>query len=65
MKEYEFTDVKFIVGKNSQENWQILDTYKSINNKYVWFHLIKDDLVLYSVLFTGSPIKDKDKAYDG
>lgn len=39
MKQFEFTGVKFIVGKNAQENWDILDTYKKIDDKYVWFHL--------------------------
>jgi hypothetical protein len=39
MKIEEFNNVKFILGQNAQENWNILDQAKKENEYYVWFHL--------------------------
>lgn len=39
MKSIEYNNVFFIVGKNKINNWEILDKYYLINNKYIWFHL--------------------------
>tara|TARA_B110000483_G_scaffold34020_1_gene41388 strand:- start:561 stop:881 length:321 start_codon:yes stop_codon:yes gene_type:complete len=35
MKEIEYEDTIFKVGKNSAENWELLKE----NEKYLWFHL--------------------------
>ena len=32
-------DIEYIIGKNANENWEILDKYKNINDNYIWFHL--------------------------
>jgi hypothetical protein len=34
-----FNDVTYCIGKNAQENWDILDELKKENQNYVWFHL--------------------------
>ena len=39
MKIFEFENIKFILGQNAQENWEILIEAQKINKKYVWFHL--------------------------
>ena len=39
MREIIFQDVKFLIGQNSQENWDLLDSYSKINNEFIWFHL--------------------------
>ena len=39
MKTNELNNIKYYVGQNARENWQILDTAMSINNNYIWFHL--------------------------
>lgn len=39
MKTFTFENIKFILGQNAQENWDILEEAKKINNKYIWFHL--------------------------
>ena len=39
MKTEFYKDVKFILGQNAQENWNILEQAKSENNYYIWFHL--------------------------
>ena len=39
MREIIFQNIKFLVGQNSQENWDLIDFYSKINNEYIWFHL--------------------------
>ena len=39
MKENEYKNIKFIIGQNAQENWDILDQSYKINPDYIWFHL--------------------------
>lgn len=39
MREIIFQNIKFIIGQNSQENWDLLDIYSKINNEFIWFHL--------------------------
>lgn len=39
MKHHEFNDVKFIIGENAYENWNLFDMSKEINEDYVLFHL--------------------------
>tara|TARA_B100001758_G_C18345126_1_gene576574 strand:+ start:345 stop:686 length:342 start_codon:yes stop_codon:yes gene_type:complete len=39
MKILNFNNVKFILGQNAQENWDILDEAKKENEYYIWFHL--------------------------
>jgi hypothetical protein len=39
MREIIFENIKFFVGQNSQENWDLLDFFNKINNNYIWFHL--------------------------
>ena len=34
-----FNEVTYCIGKNAQENWDILDQLKKENENYVWFHL--------------------------
>lgn len=34
-----YNDISFVLGKNSRENWEILDEYSKINSNYIWFHL--------------------------
>lgn len=39
MKVSEFNNIKYYIGQNARENWQILDNALNINKNYVWFHL--------------------------
>jgi len=39
MKEFEFENIKYYVGQNAKENWEILDIAKKDNPNYIWFHL--------------------------
>lgn len=39
MKIINYNDVSFVLGKNSKENWELLDEYSKTNCNYVWFHL--------------------------
>ena len=39
MKIFEYKDISFIVGENSHENWNLLELYNNLNEKYIWFHL--------------------------
>jgi len=39
MKCVEYNNVKFYIGQNAQENFDLLDNSKIVNNDYIWFHL--------------------------
>ena len=39
MRETIYNDIKYVIGQNAQENWNILDEAYKINNNYIWFHL--------------------------
>jgi len=39
MREAIYNEIKYIIGQNAQENWNILDNATKINNNYIWFHL--------------------------
>jgi hypothetical protein len=39
MKIEVYNDVTYYIGKNAQENWDLLDKFKKENNDYIWFHL--------------------------
>ena len=39
MREEIYKDIKFIIGQNAQENWDIFDQSYKINPEYIWFHL--------------------------
>ena len=39
MKIEYYENVKFILGQNAEENWNILDEAKNENINYIWFHL--------------------------
>lgn len=39
MKIIEYNNIKYYVGENAKENWDILDQLKNINENYIWFHL--------------------------
>ena len=39
MRTVKYKDVEFYIGQNANENWELLDNSKKINDKYVWFHL--------------------------
>ena len=39
MKISNYNEYIFLIGKNSQDNWDILDICKKENEKFIWFHL--------------------------
>ena len=39
MKITNYNDISFVIGKNSKENWEMLDEYSTINSNFIWFHL--------------------------
>ena len=39
MKNANFKNIIYYIGKTAQENWDLLDTNTKINNDYIWFHL--------------------------
>tara|TARA_B110001450_G_scaffold107560_1_gene101798 strand:+ start:615 stop:971 length:357 start_codon:yes stop_codon:yes gene_type:complete len=39
MKEEIYKDIKFYIGQNAQENWDLLDKLFQLNPDYIWFHL--------------------------
>ena len=39
MREAIYNEIKYIIGQNAQENWNILDNATKINSNYIWFHL--------------------------
>lgn len=61
MREIIFENIKFLVGQNSQENWDLFDSCNKINNEYIWFHLnsflSKNSLINYSAEFCKKNIK--------
>ena len=46
MKIINYNDVSFVLGKNSKENWELLDEYSKTNCNYVWFHLNSFPLII-------------------
>jgi|TARA_R110002073_G_scaffold253016_5_gene415658 hypothetical protein len=53
MKCVEYNNVKFYIGQNAEENWNLLDNSKMINNEYIWFHLnsfASPYVIMYSTL---------------
>jgi hypothetical protein len=39
MKLYEFQEVQFYIGENAQDNWNLFEKSKEINENYIWLHL--------------------------
>lgn len=39
MKLNEFNNVEYYLGENAQDNWDLFDKSKEINENYIWFHL--------------------------
>ena len=39
MKKETYKNIDFLIGENAQDNWNILDNAKKINEKFIWFHL--------------------------
>jgi len=39
MKIEKYAGIKYYVGSNAKENWELLDIMKLNNENYVWFHL--------------------------
>tara|TARA_B100000902_G_C26819675_1_gene673311 strand:+ start:70 stop:414 length:345 start_codon:yes stop_codon:yes gene_type:complete len=39
MRETIYNDIKYIIGQNANENWNILENACKINDNYIWFHL--------------------------
>jgi predicted ribosome quality control (RQC) complex YloA/Tae2 family protein len=53
MKTFEFENIKFLLGQNAQENWNILEKAEKINSDYIWFHLNSfpsSYVIMYSTL---------------
>ena len=53
MKTYEFENIKFLLGQNAEENWNILEEAQKINSDYIWFHLNSfpsSYVIMYSTL---------------
>jgi hypothetical protein len=60
MKEVEFKNVKYFIGNNAQENWDLLDKSQKINQDYIWFHL-NSFPSCYVIMY--STIKDLESLY--
>ena len=39
MKLNEYNNIKYYIGENSQDNWDLFEKSKEINENYIWFHL--------------------------
>jgi len=39
MRETIYNDIKYVIGQNAKENYNILDQAYKINSHYIWFHL--------------------------
>ena len=39
MKKETYKNIDFFIGENAQDNWNILDNAKKINENFIWFHL--------------------------
>lgn len=53
MKTFIFENIKFLLGQNAQENWNILEEAQKINSDYIWFHLNSfpsSYVIMYSTL---------------
>ena len=60
MKELIFEEIKFVLGKNSTENFQLIDMAKEENENYWWFHL--DNMPSgHCVIYSENPNKNQIK----
>jgi hypothetical protein len=39
MKFNEYNNVEYYLGENAQDNWDLFEKSKEINENYIWFHL--------------------------
>ena len=39
MKLNEYNNVEYYLGENAQDNWDLFEKSKEINENYIWFHL--------------------------
>jgi len=39
MLEILFDNIKYLIGENDKDNWNIIDLAKHENQNYIWFHL--------------------------
>lgn len=39
MKLNEYKNVEYYLGENAQDNWDLFEKSKEINENYIWFHL--------------------------
>tara|TARA_Y100000389_G_scaffold98261_2_gene94936 strand:+ start:148 stop:504 length:357 start_codon:yes stop_codon:yes gene_type:complete len=39
MKLNEYNNIKYYIGENAQDNWDLFENSKEINENYIWFHL--------------------------
>ena len=39
MKLYKLNNIKFYLGENAEDNWDLFEKSKEINENYIWFHL--------------------------
>ena len=39
MKLNSFNNIEYYIGENAQDNWDLFEKSKEINENYIWFHL--------------------------
>ncbi len=58
MRETIYNDIKYVIGQNAKENYNILDQAYKINSDYIWFHLNSFPscfVIMYSTLYELKP----------
>ena len=53
MKLHKYQDISFYIGENAEDNWDLFDKSKFINNEYIWFHLnsfSSPHVIMYSTI---------------
>jgi hypothetical protein len=58
MRETIYNDIKYVIGQNAKENYNILDQAYKINCDYIWFHLNSFPscfVIMYSTLYELKP----------
>ena len=58
MRETIYNGIKYVIGQNAKENYNILDQAYKINCDYIWFHLNSFPscfVIMYSTLYELKP----------